>query len=181
VSASYLVDLNNTTQQGASLFSTPILSGACVCPSSGAQIGLTIDMINSDSYCNLFAGGVSASGQLRLQVQCSDSDVSGNFTDPTSGLAQFPTAFASGGILWINSGGAGNGVLGGFASGQCIASGWFGGAAFVRTGRFARVNALNEGAAQYGGALVAGFVSQLKTTGSGGGFSYQPSSGSVSV
>src|SRR5260370_31421137 len=107
MSANLVVGLGNTTQMSASLVSEPFLSGGMVAVGSGTQIGISIDMLHSDTFCNLYAAGVSQSGQLRLQVQTADSDVSGNYTDPTSGIAQLPTAFASGGILWVNSGGTG--------------------------------------------------------------------------
>ncbi len=180
MSASLLVDLFNTCQVGVSIQDSPLLSGSLNCVASGAIIGQTINLANADTYCNLFANGISASGLLRLQVQCSDGTTSGSFTDPTSGLAQFPGAFSSGGILWVNSGGD-NGLLGPVISGQSIASGFFVGAGFQRTGTFARVNALLEGSAQFAGSLTAGFISNLRTVGSGGGFTYQPTSGSVSV
>src|SRR3954470_5896389 len=117
MSASLLVDLFNTCQVGVSINPPPLLSGAFSAPSSGAIIGQVINMANADTYCNLFACGTSASGLLRLQVQCSDSTASGTFTDPTSGLAQLPGAFSSGAILWVNSGGD-NGLLSPVVSGQ---------------------------------------------------------------
>ena len=179
MSANLLVDLGNTCQMAVSLTGTTILSGSLFAPCSGALIGQSIFLGNADTYCNLFAAGLSPSGQLRLQVQCADSDVSGSYTDPTSGLAQLPGTFASGGILFINSGGAGGGVLGAFVSGQAIASGFATAQGFQRTGTFARVNALSGDF--FAGGLAAGFISQLRTTGSGGGFSYSPTSGTVNV
>lgn len=158
----------------------PFLSGGSVFVGSGATVGQGIDLLHADTYCNLFAAGVTQSGKLRLQVQCSDTDVSGNYTDPTSGMAQLPGAFQSGAILWINSG-QDNGILGVQVSGQSVASGWAVAQGFVRTGRFARVIALAEATAQYGGGLAAGFISNLKTTGSGGGFTMLPGSGAVNV
>ncbi len=181
LSASYLVDLANTCQLATSITDSPLLSGGITCVASGAIVGQGINMINSDSYLNVFAQGLAASGQLRLQVQTADADVSGQYTDPTSGLPNLPGAWQSGGILWINSGGAGGGVLGGFVSGQAIASGWAASQALLRPGTYARLVALLEGTVQYGGSLTAGFISQFKTTGSGGGFSYQPGSGTVNV
>lgn len=180
-SASLVVDLGNTTQQGASIVDAPFLSGGSIFVASGATVGQSIFMGNADTFCNLQLTGVSASGQLRVQVQCANADVSGQYTDPTSGLAQFPTSFASGGILWINSGGTGGGVLGAFVSGQALASGYAAAAGFQRTGPFTRALALSEGSAQYAGSLHAVFISNLRTTGSGGGFSYSPGSGSVNV
>src|ERR1700735_4819885 len=111
MSASYLVDLYDTTQQGVSIADPPFLSGGSFFAGSGTVVGQSIFMGNSDSYCNVFAIGNTQSGQLRIQVQTSYTDVSGNYTDPTSGLAVLPTVFQSGGILWINSGGTGGGVF----------------------------------------------------------------------
>jgi hypothetical protein len=181
MSANYVVDLGNTTQQGMSLVDTPLLSGSILCAASGAVIGTGIDMLHSDSYCNVVIGGVSASGQVRIQVQTSDTDVSGNYTDPTSGLAQLPGVFASGGLIWINSGGTGGGAFGPFVSGNAIASGFQVATAFQRLGRYVRANMLNETSVQYAGALQVVFLSQLKTTGSGGGFTLAPTSGTVNV
>lgn len=179
MSASYLVDLGSTTQMAVSIQDGPILSGSITAPCSGAIIGQGINMINSDSYCNLFVAGVTASGQLRVQVQSSDTDTSGTYTDPTSGLPNLPGAFQSGGLLWINSGGLLGGVLGSGTSGQYVASGFATSQAFLRPGTFARANLLSGDFAV--GGFTIGFISQLKTTGSGGGFSFQPSSGTVNV
>jgi hypothetical protein len=179
VSASTLVDLQNTCQRGVSIQGSPVLSGAGVFPCSGAVIGQGIDLLHADTYCNLYVAGVSASGQLRAQVQCSDTDTSGSYTDPTSGLPQMPGAFSSGGILILNSGGTTGGLLNGLVSGEALASGFFVAQGFIRTGRFARVNFLSGDFAA--GAITAGFISQFKTTGSGGGFTLLPGSGTVSV
>lgn len=171
MSASMLVDLGNTCLMG---FSQPGASGivnAC----SGVSIGLSVDLLNANSFCNLVvAGRPSISGDITLQVQCSDFDTSGSFVDPTSGLAQMPTVFTSGGIVSIQSGG----VFGAFVSGQSPFSGFIAGAGFQRPFRYARVNVLSG---NYVGPLVAGFISQLKTVGSGGGFSFLPGSGTVNV
>jgi hypothetical protein len=189
MSANLVVDLGGTVTSLPTINSSPVLSGSIVCPGSGTTIGLSADLINADTFCNISVAGVSASGQLRLQVQCSDTDTSGNYTDPTSGLAILPRDFASGGLIWINSGGSLGAVLGGDVSqfltgsaplsgqpnsGTAIASGFTRYVAFQRPTRFARVNVLSEAAAQYGGALQVAFVSQTKTTGSGGGASWQP-------
>ncbi len=164
-----------------SITSPPLLSGGSTCPASGAIIGQSVNLIQGQGFTNLFAAGVTLSGQLRLQVQVSDSDVSGTYTDPTSGLPQFPTSFSSGGILWINSGGTGQGVLGAQTSGQSVLSGFLVAAGFIRNGTFGRVNVLLEGTAQFAGPLTAGFIEQTKTTGSGAGFSFSPGSGTVNV
>jgi len=148
---------------------------------SGGIIGQSVDMLHSDTYCNLLVAGcpIATSGQLRIQVQCSDSDVSGTYTDPTSGLPQFPTWFQSGGIVILNSGGLLGGTKGAQTSGASIQSGFAEYAAFQRPTRFARANMVSGDF--YAGTLAVSFVSQLKTTGSGGGYSLSPTSGVVSV
>ncbi len=180
-SASLVVDLGNTTIMMPSIIDIPFLSGGGTFPSSGAVIGSICDLLNANTFCNLFAVGSTQSGQLRLAVQTSDDTVSGNFTDPTSGLAQLPTSFSSGGVLVLNPSAFSGGVLSPFTSGNSICSGFFVAAGFQRIGRYARVNALLDGAVQFGGSLAAGFITNLKTTGSGGGFSFQPGSGVVNV
>lgn len=182
-SANLVVDLGNTCQFGNSQFGWSVTSGLSnlVAVASGTLIGTSIDMLHSDTFCNMAITGQSTSGQLRIQVQCSDSDTSGNYTDPTSGLAQFPTIFQSGGIVWINSGGAGGGIFGAQASGYSLASGFACSAAFQRPQRYVRANVLSETSQQYAGPLTVQFISQYKTTGSGGGFTLSPTSGTVSV
>ena len=182
MSANLVVDLANTTQQVVSIQPLPLLSGVFLAVASGTVIGQSCDMINADTYCNLFAAGLSASGRLRIQVQTAPADVSGQYTDPTSGMAPnfLPGAFSSGGILWINSG-TDNGILGPVISGQSIASGWMGGQGFIRNQRYVRANVLSEASSQYAGSLTVGFISQLRTTGSGAGFSYAPTSGVPTV
>ncbi len=135
----------------------------------------------------------------------------GAFTDPTSGLAQLPNNISSGGILWVNSGlvslPGGGGIVsgpgsagvnvfpfgthpmfnaqggGGFqASGNYTVFGSGGGIAFgffQRPHRYARLNLLAGGTAMT--PVVAGFLSNLKTTGSGGGFTMSPQTGTVNV
>ena len=190
-SANLVVDLGGTCQAmttiavgggGLGVMSGQIgvVSGLAML-ASGGIVGQSVDMLHSDTFCNLMVAGqlINTSGQLRIAVQTSDTDVSGNYTDPTSGLAQFPTYFQSGGILWLNSGGQGSGVLNVGASGYALQSGFIQFAAFQRPQRFARAVALSGDF--YVGPLSVGFVSQLKTTSSGGGFSYSPGSGVVSV
>lgn len=184
MSANLLVDLQ-ATQMGLSLGIGGPGSGIMY-PASGATIGLSVNLGQANTFCNLIAAGnaVFTSGQLRLQVQCADSDVSGSFTDPTSGLPStaFPTNFQSGGLIWLSSGQAGGnsgGVQGGFVSGQAIQSGWMYGCGFQRPQTFARINTISGDF--YAGTLVAGFISQLRTTGSGFGTTQSPGSGTVSV
>lgn len=150
-----------------------------VCGLSGVSIGTPIFMGNANGFDNLYVMGqaVLSSGPLLLQVQCSDTDTSGTYTDPTSGLAQLPTYFSSGGILIINSGSTG-GILNGLASGQAVLSGFAQGAAFQRPQTFVRVNMLSG---FFIGNVQAGLISQLRTTGSGGGTTQAPGSGTVSV
>ncbi len=131
-------------------------------------------------------------GKLRIAVQCADADVSGQYTDPTSGLPQLPRWFSSGGILILNSGGLLGGTLQGALStqgsnsglpqsGYVIASGFAVAAYFQRPtpGQYTRAIVLSGDF--YAGILTATFVSQYRTTGSGGGFSLLPGSGVVNV
>lgn len=177
MSASTLVDLGHTCQ----LF--PSVGSGLVFVASGGIIGLTADLINADTWCNLYAAGfpITTSGQLRLQVQTADATTSGSFTDPTSGMAaaDIPPPMFSGGIVWINSGAAVGGTLNGAVSGQFIQSGFMIGAGFTRVGRYARVNVVSGDF--YNGFLNAGFVTNYKVIGSGGGFTLAPGSGTVSV
>lgn len=162
MSANLIVDLGNSAQL------TPSIVNVNAFPCSGAIIGNTVDLLQADTYCNLIiAGGLSQSGQLRIQVQTSDATTSGSFTDPTSGLTQLPTSFSSGGVYFINSGSS------------ALQSGFYRSPAFQRPHRYARAIAMSGDFWQ--STLTAGFVSQLRTTGSGGGFVYSPSSGTVSV
>ncbi len=178
MSANLVVDLNGTCAFGASIFGN-IQSGGPPAPASGAVIGASVDFLNADTYCQVLVNGSMSSGQLRVQVQSSDTDVSGTYTDPTSGLAQLPGVFQSGGLLWINSGGILGGTIGttGFVSGQAVNSGFALANPFQRPGRFVRANLLSG---DFGCANVF-FLSNLKTTGSGGGYSPSPTSGVVSV
>ena len=182
MSASLVVDLNATTIHFPSIIATGAGSGLAF-PGSGSIIGQSVDLINANTFCNVYVGGqavTNQSGQLRVAVQTAPADVSGQYTDPTSGLAVLPTWFSSGGILILNSGGVGLGTLGAQTSGQSILSGFFECAAFQRPQRYARLITIS-GDLGYAGPLQAGFISNLKLTGSGGGFSLLPGSGSVSV
>jgi hypothetical protein len=183
MSANLIVDLGNTAQLGYTLPNNVAIGSGGIVDSrlSGISIGQSVDMLNSDTYCNLLVAGIcNTSGPLVLQVQTSDSDTSGNYTDPTSGLASFPSSFTSGGLITLGGSGIVNPGLfnSGFVSGQALLSGFAAAAAFIRNGRFARANVLSG---FYQGPLTALFVSNLKTTGSGGGYSPLPSSGTVNV
>lgn len=179
-SAGLVVDLGNTCQ------SLPSLPGAVtqspsgqLCGLSGILVGDIIDMRDSDTLCNVYMAGtaVLSSGPAIIQVQTADATTSGTFTDPTSGLGRLPSVFQSGGNIWLNSGSFA-GIYGSGTSGQFVTSGFCAFASFQRPHRYARL-LFNSGF--YIGPLQAGFVSQLKTTGSGGGFTFAPGSGTVSV
>lgn len=193
-SANYVIDVGGTCQLNSTLPPNigTIGSGGFVDSfRSGIMIGQPVDLLNANAACNVIAlGTMVTSGPLTLQVQTTDSTsggqgagatLSGNFTDPTSGLAVFPSFFLSGGIL--NIGQSGNTTIGVFNSGilsgrESPLSGFAVAAFFQRVGRYARVNVLSG---FYAGPLQVGILSQLKTTGSGGGQSQQPGSGTVSV
>jgi hypothetical protein len=174
------VDLGNTCQLFATVVPPATASGVAYA-ASGALIGFSYDGLNSDAFTNVMIAGNAAfaSGQLRVAVQTSDTDTSGTYTDPTSGLAQFPTSFQSGGIVILNSGQLGGGLLGAFVSGQSIQSGFAVSAAFQRPHRFARANVLSGDF--FAGPLTVSFINNLHTTGSGGGYTLSPSSGTVNV
>ena len=164
MSASLVVDLGSTAPPQASIVPA---NGVGSSPASGAIIGIPVDFQHNNVLCNLIvAAGVSQSGTFRVAVQTSPDTTSGNFTDPTSGLSQLPTKFLSGGILLCNSGSA-------FVSGYGDAAG------FQRPHRYVRAVVLAGD--QHNAPVWAGFLSQQRTTGSGGGFSLLPGSGSVSV
>lgn len=177
MSANSVVDLGNTVQ----VTPTVINGSGNLFPCSGAVIGASVNLINADSMCQVQITGCPTygSGQIRVQVQCSDSDVSGTFTDPTSGLAQMPSVFTSGGIVTINSGGLNNGIYGPGVSGQFMLSGFSAFAAFQRPGQFARANLLSGDF--FAGNVSVNLLSQLKVTGSGGGYTLSPSSGGINV
>lgn len=177
MSASTTVDLANTTDYQVSL---TLASGGTL------GVGAICDLLHADTYCNLFvAGGFEGgSGPIQVQIQTSDSTASGDFTDPTSGLASMPGGsggIASGGNFFANSGlwASGNYSYSSPCSGAPLfCSGGIQFAAFQRPGRYAR---LINVSGPYGGAITAGFISQKKVTGSGGGFSYSPGSGAINV
>lgn len=164
MSANLIVDIGNTCQYSYSIAPS---AGVAATPASGVIVGDPVNMLHANTFCNLFVtGGPSNSGQFRVAVQTSDSTASGSFTDPTSGLAAFPTSFLSGGILVVNSGNNQQSGVSAFAG-------------FQRPGQYARAIILSGD--QYNAPVFAGFVSQKKITGSGGGFTYSPGSGSVNV
>lgn len=182
MSAGLALDLGSTTLAYPSIIATGAGSGLAF-PGSGSLVGGSVDLLTANTFCNVYVGGIeltNQSGQLRVAVQTAPADTSGLYTDPTSGLAVLPTWFSSGGILILNSGGTGGGTRGAQTSGQSILSGFFEMASFQRPQRYARLVTLS-GDLGYAGPLQAGFISNLKLIGSGGGFSPAPSSGAVSV
>lgn len=182
MSANLAVDLGGTTLYQPSLPAAGQTGNASgqYCGLSGQAVGLSVDLLNANTFCNVYVQGSPAfSSGLIIGVQCSDTDVSGNYTDPTAGLAQFPTSFSSGGLLWINSGGTGGLLSSGGASGSYFLSGFTTIAGFQRPLRYARLLFASGSVAVLN--MAAGFISQLKITGSGGGYSVSPSSGVVNV
>lgn len=122
MAAGLTVDLGNTTYFPPSI-SQANNSGTAL--SSGNQIvGQWLDLSNTDTFCNVYASVGACSGPIGLAIQTAPGPntlppftnafsgsvfsgggpLSGQFTDPTSGLAQLPTWVSSGGILWLNSG-----------------------------------------------------------------------------
>lgn len=178
MSASTVVDLGNVVQHQQ--LSVSAVNGVGGTPASGTIVGAVVDMLHANNYCNLVVVGGPSSGILRVQVQTSDSTLSGTFVDPTSGLPNLPGAFQSGGILIVNSGLWASGSPQGpkvnnaplFCSGGCQVAG------FQRNGQYVRAIALSG---TFDGPVSVGFMSQLKLIGSGTGFTYSPASGTVSV
>jgi hypothetical protein len=214
MSANLVVDIGNTC-----LFGLSIAPTATVSPASGVVIGRPVDLKNSDTYTNLFVVGGPSSGVLIVQVQSAPAisglimsgglPTSGSFTDPTSGLAEFPTGFSSGGLLYLNSGlfatvgggglsgqmsvgtfGAGlnpifqsQGGTGNFpvsGSWPVFGSGGVGFGAFLSPGPFVRANIIGA-ASGFISPVAVGFLANRRTTGSGGGSTMSPQSGTVNV
>lgn len=179
MSANLVVDIGSTCDYRSSV--TP---AAAASPASGVIVGQIVDLLHANTYCNLWVTGGPGSGVIPVAVQTSDGLTSGSFTDPTSGLPStaFPGFVRSGGILHANSGlhASGNYSLSSPASGAPLfCSGGIQFGAFQRPHRYARLIALSGLTTTV--ILGAGFVSQKKTTSSGGGFTYNPGSGTVNV
>jgi hypothetical protein len=172
MSANLVVDLGATCD-----FRTSVSLGS----GSNLVIGQIVDLLNANTFCNVYVSTDGGSGTIELRVQTSPDTNSGNFTDPTSGLAQLPTSFVSGGVVFFNSGLWSSGNMSDSAqvnNAPLFCSGGVDFAAFQRPARYARL-VYNSG--PFPSWITAGFVSAKKTTGSGGGYSPLPSSGAVSV
>lgn len=237
MSANLIVDIGNTANFCPSLVvNLNAASGGATSGQLTTAVGMPVDLSNTDTFCNVFVFLSPNANTVPIAIQTTDSvsgsllsgglggqPLSGAFTDPTSGLAQMPTWFNSGCILYLNSGtyqlpGAGfpptsggniQPQLGGYPPGTYpfgytpvenaqggpgfifsgalapAASGAMAFAAFQRPNRYGRIVLLSGGVTTSGTGtfqIVAGFVSQLMTTGSGGGFTQQPlSPNSVNV
>lgn len=171
MSANLVVDLGATTD-----YRTSIVVGS----GSNFTVGEIIDLSNANTYCNIWVNGGPGSGVIELRVQTSDTTTSGDFTDPTSGLAGFPTWLVSGGRMFANSGLAvsGNSSLSSpVNSAPLFCSGGIQFGAFSRPHKYARL-LLNSGVFPH--QIHAGLISQKRTIGSGG-FTYAPGSGVVNV
>lgn len=175
MSANLAVDLGATTDYRVSV---SVGSG------SNLIIGAPIDLLYADTYCNLFVAGngvAGGSGAIDAWIQTAPTTASGDFTDPTSGLAAFPSFISSGGRFICNSGLWTSGIssLTSVVNNvPLFASGGIQFGAFQRPQRYARI-ILNSG--PYPGPITAGFISQKRVTSSGGGFTLLPGSGVVAV
>ncbi len=174
MSANLVVDLSSTVDRFTSV---TVLSG------DSTVVGTIVDLLNANTYCQVWAAGVG-SGPLPLLIQCADDTLSGSFTDPTSGITALGPNIASGGIFWANSGLYGSGNMSPASRAgpaPLFVSGGIDFGAFLRPQRYARLICTSGNASLAGVNFSAGFLSQKKTTGSGGGFTYLPGSGSVNV
>lgn len=163
--ANLVIDIQNTCLVEDSLLA------AAIQPSSGVLIGRPVDLLQANTLCNVrLTYGTFQSGFVGYQVQESDTTTSGSFVPVQSVSGTWN--WLSGSRIVINSSGIGQ-------SGTGVVSGDTVFAAFERRFRYVRVIQESGGLADtFGGA---GVVSQLKVTGSGGGFSFSPGSGVVNV
>ena len=173
--AGLAVDLANTCDWPTSLIS---LSG------TDTSLGRIVDLAHANTNTGVWVVGASVSGPLPVLIQTSDGITSGSFTDPTSGLSQMPFGFSSGGVFWANSGlyASGNrSPSSPLADGALMCSGGIQFAHFQRPHRYARLLLTSGNASIANGLFFGGFIANKRTTGSGGGFTFAPGSGSVSV
>lgn len=169
MSANLVVDLGGTCQMAVSAAAQ--FGGA-----SGVVIGEIIDMLDANTATQVIVAAGAGSGLISVQVQTSDTLTSGSFTDPTSGLfaADLPGKLSSGGILHCNSGLAvsGRNPFGGPLSGfSPMCSGGMDATYFLRPHRYARVNIISGG---LNPSVTVSLLGNLKTVGSGGGFTQSP-------
>ena len=171
-SANLVVDIGSTCDYAASVM---VGSG------SDLLVGRIVDLLHADTYTNVFCAAGVGSGVIELRIQTSDTLTSGSFTDPTSGLESFPSWIASGGIFFANSGLAVSGnqsISAPVNNAPLFCSGGIQFGAFARPHQYARL-LYNSG--PFLNWIVAGFVGNKRTIGSGGGFTYSPGSGTVNV
>ena len=175
MSANLIVDIGNTCE-----YRTSVSVGS----GSDLVVGQIVDLQNADTNCQVWvAGGLGGSGVVEVRVQTAEATTSGSFTDPTSGLAanDRPGFFSSGGAFFANSGlhGSGNSFLSSVVNNApFFCSGGIQFTHFQRPHRYARLILVSG---VYPATITAGFLSNKLTTGSGGGFTYAPGSGTVSV
>lgn len=174
MSANLVVDIGATCDYRASV---TVSSG------SNLIVGQIVDLTNANTYCNVFCAGGIGSGEIVLRIQTSDAVTSGTFTDPTSGIAllDLPPSITSGGQIHVNSGlwASGNSSLTSpVNSAPLFCSGGIQFAAFQRPHQYARLILVSG---PFLNSITAGFVSNKRQTGSGGGFTYSPGSGTVDV
>jgi hypothetical protein len=171
VSANLVVDLHATTQHQPSIAADVTNNW----PSSGPIVGQIVDLLHADTACQLQVVAGGGSGVVRVKIETSDSTTSGSFSDPVSGYPAFPQwANIHSGGLWSSGSPLGPPVDGA----PLFCSGGTAFAMFQRPGRYARAVLLSGGLAA---PVAVNFISQLKTIGSGNGFTYSPTSGVVNV
>src|SRR5512146_334974 len=110
MSANLHVDIGNTAQFYPSIATGLTLASGAFVSQSGAIVGQWIDMSDTDTFCNVFVAAGPFSGPLGIAVQTAPgpnvvapytnafsgnifsgaAPLSGQFTDPTSGLSQLP-------------------------------------------------------------------------------------------
>lgn len=174
MSANLVVDIGATCD-----YRTSVVVGS----GSNEIVGQVVDFLHANTYCNVFVTAAQGSGAIEVKLQTSESTASGTFSDPTSGLVlgNFPTVIQSGGRFFANSG---LWVSGNYSETSVVdnaplfCSGGIAFAAFQRPHRYARL-VLNSG--PFPNWITAGFVSNKRTIGSGGGFTLSPTSGAVNV
>ncbi len=177
MSANLVIDLRNTCDYRPSV---SVGSG------SDLTVGAIVDLLHANTLTNVYVAGGAGSGAIELRIQTSDSTLSGTFTDPTSGFQPagvFPIteSIVSGGILFANSGlwVSGNTSLSApVVNAPLFASGGVQFGAFQRPHRYARL-IWNSG--PFPNFATAGFIGNKRTTSSGGGFTFNPTSGTVNV